>query len=266
VKRGQPLLDYALTPGAVAAYEQAQSALRLANDQRKQAADLFGQQLATREQLAQADKALADAQSNMSALHNQQADRPVATLKAPFDGVVTAVQVVQGESLSAGAALLTVSRAGGAVIDAGIEPSERDAVLPGSRVTLTPLTAGHPLQGTVRRVADAINPHSRLVDVEVVANTPVMTGVAFRADIDVGSWHGWLIPRDAVIGTGDRWHVFQVDHGKAVAVPVTIVGESGATTVVSGALVAGRPLVTDGSSQLEDGMAVRLPYEAGHAR
>jgi RND family efflux transporter MFP subunit len=266
VKRGQALLDYALTPAAVATYKQTQSALKLAHDEHNHIQQLLAQQLATRDQLAQADKSLDDAQSAIQALRQQQADAATTVLKAPFDGIVTAIQVVQGDTLSAGAALLTLSRSNGMVIGVGLEPAERDDLKPGARVTLTPMGAGHALHGTVRRVADAIDLRTRLIDVDVVADGVVMPGAAFRADIDVGTWHGWLIPRDALIGSGDSWHVFQVDHGKAVEVPVTIVGQSATTTAVSGALVAGRPLVIDGSTQLENGMDIRAANEAGSVR
>jgi len=81
--------------------------------------------------------------------------------------------------------------------------------------------------------------------------------MGYRADITVGQWQGWLIPRDALVGDGHTWHVFQVAGGKAVNVPVTIVGESDTVSVVSGALDARRPLVVVGNAQLDDGMAVR---------
>ena len=266
VKRGQALLEFTLSPAAMAALTQARSALQLARDQQQHTAQLLAQQLATRDQLAQADKALADAQSTLQALHQQQADRAQTILKAPYDGVVTLIAATQGDLLAPGAPLLTIARSNGVVVDAGVEPAQREFIQPGASVTLSPLGAGQALQGKVTRVADAINPRSRLVDVEVSTAAPLMAGTAFKADIAAGAWRGWLIPRDAVIGNDDGWRVFQVDHGKAVAVAVTILGESATTTVVSGALVADRPLVIDGGTQLDDGMAVRTATDVGHAQ
>jgi len=271
VKRGEPLLEFALSHEAIVAYAQATSALKLAQAQREHTAQLLSQQLATRDQLAQADKALSDAQATLTALRAQQADRPTAILKAPFDGIVTSIAVAQGDALAAGAALLTVVRSGGVIVMAGVEPAQREGMQPGDAATLIPLAGGAPVSGKVRRIAGAIDPHSRLLVVEVGADASLTPGAEFKLRIVAGSWHGWLVPRDAVIADGDGWRVFQVDtpqknQGKAVAVPVQIIGETDATTVVSGALVATRPLIVAGSTQVDDGVAVRVAAGAGPAQ
>ncbi len=266
VKRGQPLLAFRLAPAAVAAYAQAVSALELARGQRQRTAQLLAQQLATRDQLAQADNALADAQSNLQALKQQHADRPRSILPAPYDGVVTAIQAVQGDQLAAGAPLLTLAREGGSSVDVGVEPAQRALLHVGAAVTLSPLDGGAALSGRVLRVADAVNPRSRLIDVLVAPDSTVTIGLAFKAEIEAGAWRGWLVPRDALIADGDRWRVFQVDHGKAVAVPVNIVGENDTTSAVTGPLVADRPLVVEGAPQLDDGMAVRPAAGDGSAQ
>ena len=85
-------------------------------------------------------------------------------------------------------------------------------------------------------------------------------------DIRIGEWSGWLVPRDAMVGDDDAWHVFQVADGKAVEVPVTVVGESDSVAVVTGALDAQRPLVVVGNTQLENGMAVRATAQAEPAK
>ena len=64
VQPGDRLLDFGASAAAVSAYQQAVTAVTAARQQRAHAAQLLGQQLATRDQLAQADKAVADAQVN----------------------------------------------------------------------------------------------------------------------------------------------------------------------------------------------------------
>jgi RND family efflux transporter MFP subunit len=257
VRRGQRLLDYALTPTAVAAYQQAQSALKAARAQQLHTAQLLHQQLATRDQLAQADKTLSDAQSTLAALRAQQGDQAVVKLTAPFDGVVGTLAVVQGDTLAAGAPLLTLVRTRGVQVTVGVELRDRQRVRAGAQVTLHSLDGGGSVSGTVTRVAAALDPRTRMLDVDIGVAAEVVVGGGFRAEITVGQLKGWLIPRDAVIGTAAHWRVFQVADGKAVAVPVTVIGETATTTVVSGALQAARPLVIVGGTQLEDGMAVR---------
>lgn len=257
VQRGQDLLDFSAAPAAVASYAQASTALGLAREQRARTARLLAQQLATRDQLAQADKAVSDAETTLAALRRQQGDRATITLKAPFDGVVAATTANQGDTLAAGAPLLTLNRADGLVVAVGVEPSVHARLTRGAAVRLTPLDGGESVEGSLRRVGAALNPKTRLVDAQIATTAPLLSGAAYRADITVGEWRGWLVPRDAVRGDeGDR-HVFQVVGGKAVEVPVVVVGESDDTSVVDGKLDASAAIVTTGATQLEDGMAVR---------
>lgn len=261
VKRGQSLLTFALAPTAVAAYQQAVTAQQLAETQRAHTAQLLTQQLATRDQLDQAEKALHDAQSSLDALVQQQGRSATVDVTAPFDGTVATVDAQQGDNLQPGAPLLTVQRGDGLVVTAGVEREAMGRVQMGAKAQLVPIDGGEPMQGTVRRVARALNKTTHQLDVEIVPDGALVGGEGFRADIVVGQWQGWLLPRDAVQGDEEDRHVFQVANGKAKSVPVKVLGETDAVTVASGALDAHLPLVTEGATQLDDGMTVRAPSE-----
>ncbi|WP_077444587.1 efflux RND transporter periplasmic adaptor subunit [Rhodanobacter sp. C05] len=256
VKRGQPLLSFALAPAVVATYRQAQTAWELARTQRVHTEQLLSQQLATRDQLAQADKALSDARSTLDALRKQQGDEAVFMLRAPYDGIVSTVVANQGDVLQAGAPLLAMARGDGVVVSVGIEPDAAHPVSVGDRANLVPLGSGATVSGVVKRVAGMLDAHTHLLDADIVPTGAVVVGAGYRADIAIGQWQGWLVPRDALVGDGDAWQVFQVADGKAVKVAVRIVGESDTVTVVSGELDPQRPLVVVGNTQLDDGMAV----------
>ena len=73
VHQGDRLITFGASAAASSTYQQAVSALTLARTQRAHTAQLLGQQLATRDQLAQADKALSDAQSALDALRREGA-------------------------------------------------------------------------------------------------------------------------------------------------------------------------------------------------
>jgi RND family efflux transporter MFP subunit len=263
VRRGQTLLEFSATPAALVAYTQAVNALDVAREQRKRSASLLQQQLATRDQLQQADKAVGDAQAALDALHRQQGDRGLVTLKAPYDGVVAAISANQGDALAAGAPLLVLDRADGLVLAAGVEADALAQIKAGASVRLQPLDAGAAIDGHIKRIGAALNPRTRLVDVQIESDDAMFAGTAYRAEIAIGEWKGWLLPRDAVIGEDDDAHVFQVAAGKAVAVPIRIVGEAEETTVVEGKLDAALPVVTTGATQLENGMAVRVDTRGG---
>ncbi|MEP6899891.1 MAG: efflux RND transporter periplasmic adaptor subunit [Rhodanobacter sp.] len=263
VKRGQRLLTFTLSAATVAAYQQARSALNVARTQRGHTAQLLSHQLATRDQLAQADKVWSDARSALESLRKQQGDGLTVEVKAPFDGVVSGIAATRGETLQAGAPLLSLTRGGGIVVSVGVEPDPRHAVMSGDKVTLTPLGAGGVVAGVVKSVAGMLDAHTHLQAAEITPSAPVIAGMGYRAEIAVDEWRGWLIPRDALIADGARWYVFQIAAGKAIKVAVTIVGESDTVSVVSGALDPRRPLVIEGNAQLDEGMAVSASVGGG---
>lgn len=258
VQRGQALMSLRLSAAAASTYAQAASAVKLAKLEQERYARLLSQQLATRDQVAQAEKALGDAEAALAALDAEQGGQPDQVIAAPFAGVVGSIPVSQGDRVAAGAALITLTRAGGLVVTAGVEPAERGRIKAGQHVHLTPLSRGVPAtHGTVVRVARMLNPKTRLLDVDVAPVGELLQGEAFQADIEAAQLKGWLVPRDAVLRDDEGDHLFQVQDGKAQRVAVRRLGGDGDISVVDGPLDAKRPLVISGNYQLSDGAAVR---------
>jgi hypothetical protein len=114
-------------------------------------------------------------------------------------------------------------------------------------------------------MAAMLDERTHLLAVDIAPDGPLLLGAGYRADIVTGHWHGWLVPREALVREGNAWHVFQMAAGKAAGVAVTLVGANGGTAVVAGALDGSRQLVVAGSAQLEDGMAVRPAAQASSA-
>jgi RND family efflux transporter MFP subunit len=259
VRAGERLLDFGASAAAVSTYQQAVSALTAARQQRAHVAQLLGQQLATRDQLAQADKAVADAQSTLNALNREGADRGSQTLEAPFDGIIATIPVAQGDREQPGATLMTITRLDGLVVTVGIEPGARARVHPNEPVHLVPLAGGPELDGQVLRLDGMLNPRTRLVDADVsVPAGSVISGAAFRAEIKVGELSGWIVPHDAVLTDANGSYVFQVAGTTAARVNVTIAGPAGGDDVVHGALDPQRPVVVQGNYQLADKSPVRV--------
>ena len=258
VKKGQTLLTFATMPSTLASYRQAQTAVTLAQAQRLHAAQLLAQQLGTKDQLATADKALADARAQLAALKREGAGQAGVTVTAPFDGVVTATPISAGDRPAAGSTLMTVSRSAGLQVALGLEPGYRPLMRYGLAVQLEPLGGGPTVQGHVIRVDSVLNPRSRLVDVDVyVPAGEAISGQAFRGQITVGRLDGWFVPHDAVRLEDGRAFIFQVAGGKAHQVNVEVLQAGRDTDVVSGPVDSSRPVVTAGAYQLDDGDAVR---------
>lgn len=267
VRQNETLIDFTASAAERSTYDQAVAALSLANDQRTHALQLMAQHLATRDQLAQADKAVADARAALDALRREGAGEATRTITAPFDGVVSAIPVTQGQRVAAGAPLVTVTRQDGLVVTVGVEPGDRAKLQVGQPVALTPLTGGEPVQGSVARIDGMLNARTRKIDTDIaVSPGVVLAGEAFRADITVGQYAGWVMPHAAVLIDEHGAYVFQVNGAKAVRVNVDPLGTNGTTDVVRGPVNPSLPVVVAGNYQLEDGMAVREPAAKEAAR
>ncbi|WP_353888496.1 efflux RND transporter periplasmic adaptor subunit [uncultured Sphingomonas sp.] len=258
VKAGQPLATFVTAPTSRSAYEQAASALAAAQKARATTAQLLSQQLATTDQLVQADKAVSDARTALAALQAEGAGSPVHTIAAPFAGVVTAVAVAQGERTAAGATILTVARSGGIVVTVGVDPSQRGALAVGQTASIRRLSGGGTLQGRIVRVDGALNAVTKMVDVDLSFPAGMLLpGEPMQVDIRTGQVGGWVVPHASVVTAGGAPRVFQVQNGKAKAVPVAVRQSSDAGDVVDGQLAPNLPLIVAGAYQVAEGDAVR---------
>ena len=270
VRQGEALLTVSADPAALAAYRQAVTALTLARGERGRMAQMLSQKLATRDQLAQADKAVTDAQANLDALDRGGGGSAEQTLTAPFDGIVSSLPVASGARVAPQTPLVTLDRSSKLVAAVGVEPSQRGLVAPGQPAQVEPLDGGSAERGRVLSVGAVLDPVNRLVPVLVdplqgdskgtapaEAGVGLLLGGPVRVVVQVGEFRGWLVPRNAVQTDAKGTYAFQVDGGKAARVDVRIAGTVGGTTVVNGPLDPRRPLVTNGSYQLQDGGAVR---------
>lgn len=261
VAAGQPVVVFAAAPSARSAFVQAQTALETARKARATTAQLLSQQLATRDQLVQADKAVTDAQVALAALAKEGAGAATTTLRAPFAGVVATVPVAPGDRTQPGQALATVARRGALVVTVGVDPARRGDVRVGAPVALRRLedSDGPAIAGRVVRIDSALNPKTRQVDVDIgYPAGALLSGEALRVSIETGSAGGWIVPHAAVaVADGARAQLFQVVGGKAKAVPVAVAASEGARDAVTGPLDPNAPVVVQGAYQLSDGDAVR---------
>jgi RND family efflux transporter MFP subunit len=258
VRAGQLLAVFTTAPSTVGTFQEALTTLDAARRQRDTMAQLLTQQLATQDQLTQAEKALGVAQAQVAALRSEGAGQPVRRLVAPFDGVVTAVSAAQGDRTQPGAPLITIARTGGIVATIGLDPATVSRVRVGQSARITRLSGGPPIAGQVIRLDSVLNPRTRLIDVDL--SFPVgalLPNEAVRGEIAVGQVNGWLVPHRAVVIAGGPTRIFQVAGGKAHAVNVSVLLAGDTVDVVEGAPNPKLPLVVNGAYQVQEGDAVR---------
>jgi RND family efflux transporter MFP subunit len=259
VRKGEPLLEFATGADAARGYRQARDAVEFARGEKTRIEQLLAQQLATRSQLAAADKALTDAEAALQAQERIGAGQPLERVGAPFDGVVVSLAAAQGDRVAAGAPVLKLARAGGQRLVAGIEPAEVRRVRPGMAVKVTPVfEPGRAAAGRVVQVFGMLNPQTQFVDVVVaIDGDGLLAGTRARADIELARHDVWAVPRSAVLRDAQGAYIFQVHDGRARRVAVRTGLERDGVIAVDGTFDAHAPVVSLGNYELEDGMSVR---------
>ncbi|MGH8215338.1 MAG: efflux RND transporter periplasmic adaptor subunit [Rhodanobacteraceae bacterium] len=272
VKRGEVLLKLATDPATRKAYLQAQSALKVARADLARTERLHAQKLATNAQLDAARKALADAQAAFAAQAELGGAKPVTTLKAPANGVVTALPVQRGQRVAAGTPLIQFAPASALAAQLGVEPAAAAGIRIGMPVTIRPVYDSRdapPMQGTIAMVGAAVNPQTHLVDVVATLDgrAPLVAGAALSATILTSDFKAWSVPREALQTDAKGDYVFQIEQGKARRVDVKVLAPDGSPIGVEGALDPHAPVITLGSYEISVGDPVRAapsPLASAH--
>ena len=262
VKPGTPLATLTSDPNAKLAYTQAASAVDFARGEVGRIEELFALQLATQSQADATRKALQDAEANLETQRQLGGDVGAATVAAPFDGVVTAVNVAQGDRIQPGAAILQLGHTDVLRVMLGIEPADFHLVRAGMPVTLSPVDdLTKSISTSIAESQGLVNPNTQLVDalteVPASAATFLVPGMHGRAVISVGQHLGWAVPRAAVLTDANGAYIFQISSGKAHRVNVTSGAESQGMVAISGGIDPHLPVVVLGNYELQEGMAVR---------
>ncbi|MFN3397958.1 MAG: efflux RND transporter periplasmic adaptor subunit [Sulfurimicrobium sp.] len=264
VKRGEALLELSTEASAAAAYSQAQSAENFARGELGRMEDLAAQRLATQSQVAAARKALLDAQANLAAQQKLGTGVGKQTVTAPFDALVASISAQQGDRIQPGTPVMQLAKSGALRALLGVEPEDVYRVRTGMPIRLAAVFGSvGAVNAKVSKVFGAINPQTRLVDVEAVLHGPAsgfLPGMQVRGVIDLGGREYRVVPRSAVLRDGRGAYLFQVQGGRARRVDVSTGVENGGIVAVSGPLDSSLKVVVLGNYELKDGMAVR---EAG---
>ncbi len=262
VRRGEPLLKLKTSPASRKAYLQAQNAVKVARENLGHVRRLKTGKLATNAQVDAALKTLANAKAALTAQAELGGANAVAILKAPTNGVVTALNVQPGQRLAAGAKLIALSPDSALTAQFGVEPNAAARIRSGMRVSLQPVygaDGSRPLAGTVAMVGNAVDPKTHLVDVIVTLAAPsrIIVGTALTATIEISTFNAWALPRDALQSDAQGTFVFQIEHGKAKRVAVKVLAPDGSPVGVAGALDPHAPVITLGSYEVSADEAVR---------
>jgi multidrug efflux pump subunit AcrA (membrane-fusion protein) len=199
-------------------------------------------------QLAQAEKGLAD-----------------TTIRAPFDGYITARPVAVGEYVALTNKIATIVRIGSLKLDLQ-SPEQRAAIAHlGDKVTArVDAYPGRDFLGKVIAINQSVDPNSRIFILEARFDNPdtaLKPGMFATARVlQPGSAQAIFVPRKAVIRdkTTDSNQAFTVAEGKARLRVVQIGETNGDSVRVVSGLASGEAVALDHQNELYDGAPVRV--------
>lgn len=262
VKRGMPILQFDTSPMDSVSYAQALSEVSFARSELKRVQGLVEQQLATQSQLAKAQKALSDAEAALAAQQKLGTGIKYELIKAPFDGIVSVLNVAPGQRIQAGTAALQLARLNTLRVLLGIEPEDINKVKVGMSALLTPVfNTEESIRWVVSEVHGMINPQTQLVDVAVSLKAKqsahLIPAMHVRGMIILNHKKGFAVPRQAVLRDAQGAYIFVVRHGRACRVNVQTGIESNGFIGIAGPFKKDDMVVVLGNYELQDGMAVQ---------
>jgi RND family efflux transporter MFP subunit len=264
VRKGETIAEIAVDPSVASAYQQALSSVHYAESEVNRIKKMLADHLATKSQLAVANKALSTARTQLNQLRKQGFGRSIHQIRAASDAVVASVSVQAGQRITAGTTLMQLGHPDRLKVILGVEPADINQIKTGNTVLLqSALSPDRKVHAKVDRVLHAVNPQTRLVDVLVRLSgeqtKPFLPGTIVAADISGRSIpHTLTVASSALVQRGEAVVVMRVHEGMISAVPVRVLLDSGDLVVVSGALTAGQMVVSSGASELHDGDRVNI--------
>jgi len=264
VRKGQTIAEIAVDPSVASAYQQALTGVRYAETEVARIKRMLADHLATKSQLAVANKALNTARTQLHQLRKQGFGKSIHVVHANFDAVVASVSVQAGQRMTAGTTLMQLGHPDRLKVILGVEPADINQVKSGNAVLLhSALSPDVHIHAVVDRVLHAVNPQTRLVDVLVrLSGEPAkmfLPGMIVSADISGRSIpHALLVPQRALVQRVGKSVIMRVHQGMISSVPVQVLLEIDGQLVLSGDLSAGQMVVVEGASELHDGDRVAI--------
>lgn len=183
------------------------------------------------------------------------------SIRAPFDGVVTARQITVGEFVAVGMPAFTLVDTEDLEIILPVPETVVGAVQPGAEVSGVINPTGQPFTARVRVVGEVIDAQGRTVEVRADPVGERSTSVRPHAMVEVSfaqeSAQGLFLPRQALRGSDRAYFVWVVEDGTLVRRDVRAeVLSPGIVRILEG-LEGNETIVADAGSSFQEGMKVR---------
>ncbi|MDP3213305.1 MAG: efflux RND transporter periplasmic adaptor subunit, partial [Deltaproteobacteria bacterium] len=266
---------------ARAALQQARTQLTLARAEATRYGALVTRGYASEQETtgrrAQAEVAEANVAAAQAALASNEANarrlqelKGYATLRAPFDGVITARSVEVGQLVTAGSAagqaLLRVSKTDVVRVMVNVPQMYAPGVRAGASATVRLREyPGRSFAGTVTRTAGALDAATRTLLTEVRvpnADRALLAGMYAQLTLALAPTAPLYVPATALVAGAEGTRVAVVEGGVIRWRVVQIDGDLGDRVAVATGLGEGDRVVVTPSDRLVEGMRVRAEMAA----
>lgn len=179
----------------------------------------------------------------------------------PISGTVVSKSVERYGMVQAGYAAYVISNQDAMNVTFAVSGQVRESLQIGMTITLE--KDGNTYEGTITEIGQTVDAQSGgLFSVKAVTEAnggKLVSGTAVKLTVDTArSENAVLIPYDALHFESEQAYVFVIEDHKAVRTPVTVGLMSDDTVEVTEGLTGGSQVVATWSSQLEDGVSVRI--------
>jgi RND family efflux transporter MFP subunit len=257
---GTPLVEMKPSSASRTELLQAQQSLESSSQQLHEVRDEYRQHLAVNTQLVQAEQAYRSARLSLERLQKEGVGQRT-TISAPSAGIVSRIDVQEGQLVAAGAPIIEMAVANRIEVKLGLEPEDIPRVHAGDPVELTPvhLDPGRAITGHVRLVTREADPTTALIAVFVSLppDAELTLSGYVRGTLTIQAAQALVVPTEAVLPEKDGYTLYTVHDGRAIRHLVHIGLETDTTVQVEGTGVsAGEEAIVAGNYELTPGMAV----------
>ncbi len=206
-------------------------------------------------------QAAASVETAAAAISNIKVQRDYTVLTSPVAGVVTVQNAVVGETVSSGAALVTVADLSTLKLKGMVSQDMLPALKVGQAAAVTvEIYPDVPITGTVTGIGPTAVGTGELfpIEISVPNDGKLMAGLTASASLKTAGRKGLVIPEAAVVQESGKHFVYVIRDGIAMKTEVTPgLTHSRETEVLKG-LLEGDTVAVTGAGSLKNGMKVTV--------
>ncbi len=263
VDKGTTLIEVEPSPEARLQLLEARNAVESSKKDLEQVQQRFNMKLATNSDLLLSQQATDVAKFRLDSLEQRGAADDSRKITAEFAGLVSKVDVQEGQLVAAGGPLLETLARDRIVVRLGVEPADISRIQIDQPVHIFVSSGGdvadESIAAKVRLITQRLNPDTRLVDVFAAPESAdkLILDSNVRAELTAETRQGLIVPRDAALPDDEGTLVYTVKDDKAVKHVVKMgVHNDKEVQIISDDIKAGDLVVVQGNLELEDGMKV----------